>query len=179
MIPTRFISCFHASRDGTTSPSLLPALLARTSEDLQEEGPRAKHGLECSGCLSFTGLFSFQRVNCWSINLCATRGLLGHPDPSCLHGPCQLASTGLGILSLLSSLHREGWKVRSNFSRLPLIGGLSNNGRIISMDVGLSSFLCGAAAALWTNPSASLHLPVCRASPHSVLASFYFLRVIF
>ena len=109
----------------------------------REEGPRAKHGLECSGYLSFTGPFSFQRVNCWSINLCAPRGLLGHPDPFCLHGPCRLASTGLGILSLLSPLHHEGWKVRSNFSLLPLIGGLCNNGRIISMDVGLSSFLRG------------------------------------
>lgn len=110
----------------------------------REEGPRVMHGLECNGYLwSFTGPFSLQRVNCWSINLCATRGLLGHPDSSCLHGPCRLASTGLGILSLLSPLHRGGWKVRNDTSQLPLTGGLCNNRRIISMEVGLSSFLWG------------------------------------
>ena len=78
------------------------------------------HGLECNGYLwSFTGPFSLQRVNCWSINLCAMRGLLGHPDSSCFHGPCRLASTGLGILSLLSPLHRGAGRLEMTLPNFP------------------------------------------------------------
>ena len=46
------------------------------------------------------------------------------------------------------------------------------------MEVGLSSFLWGQR--LLCGPTLCLlHLPVCRASPHSELASFFFLELLF